>query len=164
MIFASFSSVPPKTEAIKWHSWDEAIELNKPAKKKIFIDVYTEWCGFCKRMDRSTFQNPEVIKYINEHFIAVKFDAEQKENITYKNHMMKYVSLGKRGYHELAYSLLDGKMSYPAFVYLAEDERRISISPGYKDAKMIMKELTYIAGDHYKTTSFVEFSKNHKSE
>lgn len=164
IIFSSFSPAPEAKESIKWYSWEEAIELNKKEQKKIFIDVYTDWCGWCKRMDNSTFKNKDVIKYMNDNFYAVKFNAEQKEEINYKGHTLKYVGKGRRGYHELAYSLLDGRMGYPAFVYLAEDEKRITVSPGYKDAKTIMKELVFISEDHFKTTSFDDFLKTYKSK
>lgn len=162
LIFGAFTPATESKEKIKWYSWEEAIELNKTNQKKIFIDVYTDWCGWCKRMDASTFKDPEVVQYMNENFYAVKFDAEQKKEINYKGHMMKYVSKGRRGYHELAYSLLDGRMGYPAFVYLAEDEKRITVSPGYKDAQTIMKELVFIGEDHFKTTSFDDFVKGYK--
>ena len=162
LIFCSFAQDSESKEAIKWYSWDEAITLNETTNKKIFIDVYTEWCGWCKRMDGSTFKDPKVIKYMNDNFIAVKFDAEQKDDIIYKDYTMIYVAQGRRGYHELAYSLLDGKMSYPAFVYLAEDARRITISPGFKDASALLTELVFVSEDHFKTTTFDAFSKNYK--
>jgi len=167
LIFGAFTpavDTAETKESIKWYSWQEAIEMNKTSQKKIFIDVYTDWCGWCKRMDKSTFEDPTVVKYMNEHFYPVKLDAEQKDVISYKDHTFKYVGQGRRGYHELAYSLLDGKMGYPAFVYLAEDEKRITVSPGYKDADTIMKELVFIAEDHFKTTKYDEFIKTYKSK
>src|SRR5210317_1574139 len=70
-------------EKIQWMSIEEAyaLTLTEAAPKKIFIDVYTDWCGWCKRMDKATFQNPEVAAYMNAHYYNVKFDAEQKEAI-----------------------------------------------------------------------------------
>jgi thioredoxin-related protein len=162
LIFCSFALDSESKEAIKWYSWDEAIALNETTNKKIFVDVYTDWCGWCKRMDATTFKDPKVIKYMNENFIAVKLDAEQKEDIIYKDYVMKFVLNGRRGYHELAFSLLDGRMSYPSYVYLAEDARRITISPGYKDASALLTELTFVSEDHFKTTTYTEFSKNFK--
>lgn len=164
LLTAFYPAETTPKEEIKWYSWEEALELNKKEKKKIFIDVYTDWCGWCKRMDKTTFKDKKVVQYMNENFYAVKFDAEQKEEITYKGHTLKYVGQGRRGYHELAYSLLDGRMGYPAFVYLAEDEKRITVSPGYKDAETIMKELVFIGEEHFKTTSYDDFVKNYKSK
>uniref|UniRef100_A0A3Q2YUK7 Spermatogenesis-associated protein 20-like TRX domain-containing protein n=1 Tax=Hippocampus comes TaxID=109280 RepID=A0A3Q2YUK7_HIPCM len=54
---------------------------NEGNTKKVFIDIYTDWCGWCKKMDKDTFQNPEVAAYMNENFLMVKMDAEGKDPI-----------------------------------------------------------------------------------
>lgn len=149
--------------AIKWYTWDEAIAANAKKPKKIFIDLYTEWCGYCKKMDANTFKDPAVVKYMNEHFYAVKFDAEQKGDITYNDHTFKYHgNVGRNGIHELAYSLLDGRMSYPSFVYMDEKIERISISPGYKEPAMLLNELRFTAEDHYKTKTWQDYQSTAK--
>ena len=144
-------------DGIEWQDWNSAIKMAEESPKKLFVDIYTDWCGWCKKMDKSTFQDPSVVKYINDNFIPVKFNAEQKEEIDYKGHTLKFRASGRRGVHELAYSLLDGRLGYPAYVYLDEQQNRITISPGYKDAKTMIKELEFIGGDHYKTTSYDQF-------
>ncbi len=161
-LLMSFGKVNEEENAINWLSWDEAMELNKENPRKIFIDVYTDWCGWCKRMDKSTFIDPEVVSYMNVHFYAIKLDAEQKEDIVWNGNTFKYKKGGRRGVHELAYSLLDGKLGYPAFVYLDEEYSRIMISPGFKQAVQIMDELQFAQGEHYKTTDFKTFQKSIK--
>ena len=141
----------------KWYTWEEMVEAQKVQPKKVMIDMYTDWCGWCKRMDASTFSDPKVQAFLKENFYAVKFDAEQKESITFDNHEFKYVKAGRRGVHELANALLNGKLSYPSIVYLNEDMKRIVISPGFKDAKKFMVELSFTSGEHYKTTNFQEY-------
>lgn len=153
----------PEEVAIKWYSWDEAIALNAKKPKKIFIDLYTEWCGYCKKMDASTFKDEAVAKYMNEHFYAVKFDAEQKGDVVYNNHTFQHhPEVGRNGVHELAYALLDGKLSYPSFVYMDEKIERISISPGYKDPATLLKEMHFTAEEHYKTKSWADYLNNVK--
>lgn len=153
------SSYDPPAEKITWYSWEEAIELAENTPKKIFIDLYTDWCGWCKRMDATTFQDPQVVSYMNKHFIAVKFNAEQKESVQYKGYTMEFdESAGRRGAHQLAISLLNGRMGYPSFVYLDEDQNRITISPGYKEAPAMLRELKYVGGEHYMTTKFQDFT------
>ncbi len=154
------SSTTKDGDKIKWLTWEEAIEMNKENPKKIFIDVYTDWCGWCKRMDATTFTDPEIVQYINEHFYAIKLDAEMKENITFKDQEFKYVKLGKRGIHTLAYSLLEGKASYPSFVTLTEDFDRIAISPGYKKPEDLIKELRFAAEERYKQQSWSEYNRD----
>ncbi len=161
--FFSFTVNPPAAESeIKWMTWEEAIAANNKTPKKIFVDVYTDWCGWCKRMDKTTFADQTVIEYMNEHFYAVKLDAEQKEDINYDGNTFKFVASGRRGVHELAYALLDGRLGYPSYVYLSEQQERITISPGYKDVDGLMKEMRFIAEDHFKTTSFQDFVNKSK--
>jgi uncharacterized protein YyaL (SSP411 family) len=146
-------------DKIKWLTWEQAQEANKKAPKKIFIDVYTDWCGWCKRMDASTFQDDGVANYINKNFYAVKLDAEQKADIQFGDKTFKFLAQGARGVHEFAYALLDGKLGYPAYVFLNEKNERIMISPGYKEAPALMKELEFSFGEHYKTKSFEDYTK-----
>ncbi|MBK7335110.1 MAG: DUF255 domain-containing protein [Saprospirales bacterium] len=63
---------------LKWHTWEEAVAANKKEPRKILVDVYTDWCGWCKRMDATTFQDQTVMDYLKKNFYAVKLDAEQK--------------------------------------------------------------------------------------
>lgn len=132
---------------------------NRKRLKKILIDLYTDWCGWCKKMDASTFQDEQVTTFVDKHFYPVKLNAEQRETIVYAGHTFEFVENGRRGYHQLAYSLLDGRMGYPSFVYLNEKMERISISPGYKDAAVMLKELKFIAGEHYMQTTWEAFSQ-----
>lgn len=149
----------PAVTELKWYTWDEAVALNKKEPRKIFVDVYTDWCGWCKKMDKSTFADPKVSEYLAKNFYPVKFNAEQKEDIVFNNNTFNYVDNGGRGYHMLAYSLLEGKMGYPCFVYLNEKFERIMISPGYKEPDAIMKELSFAAEEQYTKTSWEVWNK-----
>lgn len=144
-------------DEIKWYSWEEAMALSKENPKKIFVDVYTDWCGWCKKMDATTFKDADVVKYMNENFYAIKLDAEQKGDIEYDGHTLKFIAQGRRGVHELAYALLDGRLGYPSYVYLDEEQRRITISPGFKEVGTMVKELEWIGADHYKSTPYQEY-------
>ena len=103
----SFGIDSVRAQEIKWLSWDEAVTLaqSDAEPKKIFIDVYTDWCGWCKRMDKDTFQNSEVAGYMNEYFYMVKLDGEGKEPIEFRGQTYKFVPSGRSGYHELAAAL-----------------------------------------------------------
>lgn len=156
LVMASISAAPPSPApepGIQWLTWQEAYELSKVKPKKLFINIYTDWCGFCKRMDATTFQDPEVILYVNEHFYPVKLNAEMKEEIEFRGHVFAWVDGGRRGVHTLAYSLLEGKMGYPSFVTMNEDYDRIAIMPGYKVPQQLLKELRFAAEEQYKYKS-----------
>ena len=80
-------------EKIQWMSIEEAyaLTLSEENPKKIFIDVYTDWCGWCKRMDKATFQNAEVAAYMNANYYNVKFDAEQRESVVILDNTFKFI-------------------------------------------------------------------------
>lgn len=126
---------------IKWYTLEEAMEANKTNKKKFAIDIYTSWCHWCKVMDKETFTDQKVIDYMNEHFYAVKFDGEQKENITFKGKEYKFVNAGRRGINTLAYFLLNGRAAYPTIVYLDEDLNSLKVSPGFKKPAQMVEEM-----------------------
>lgn len=157
---ASLRSDSPVAEgAIAWMTWDEAVKANEKTKKKFFIDFYTDWCGWCKKMDKTTFMDPAVVKYVNENFYAVKFNAEQKEDVLFQNTTFKWQAGGRGGVHMLAYELLDGRLGYPSYVYLTPAYERILISPGFKDAASLQKELVFVKEDKYNTTTWEDFKK-----
>lgn len=139
----------PTDTAIEWLSWEEAAALQAEHPKKIFLNVYTEWCGWCKRMDTTTLNDPSIARYINEHYYAVRFDAEFKEPLEYKGEVYEYVKSGKKGYHELAAELLKGRMSYPSVVFLDKDQNVIQSIVGFKTPKQFEQIATYFAEDHY---------------
>jgi thioredoxin-related protein len=78
--------------SIQWLTWQEAADKAKVEPRKIFVDIYTDWCGWCKRMDATTFQDPRVIEYMNANFYAVKLNAEMKEEISFNDHIFKWVN------------------------------------------------------------------------
>ena len=154
--FTDQPSAPKAT--LKWYTWEEAVELNKTKPKKMFVDVYTDWCGWCKRMDKSTFADSSVTAYLNANFYPVKLNAEQKADVQFNGQNFKYMDSGNgRGVHALAYSLLEGNLGYPSYVYLNEKYERIMISPGYKEPKDILKEFKFAFEEHYNKTTWEKY-------
>ncbi|MEN8247899.1 MAG: DUF255 domain-containing protein [Bacteroidota bacterium] len=146
---------------VDWLSFEDAVTSSKENQKKIFIDVYTDWCGWCKKMDATTFSDPAVAALLQDKFYPVKFNAEQRDPITFNNHTFKFVPRGTKGYHELAAALLNGKLSYPSVVFLNEKFEIIQILPGFKKADEFLKIATFIGEDHYLTTTWDDFSKKY---
>ena len=108
---------------VNWLSWEEMMKAQEKEARPVFIDVYTDWCGWCKVMDRETFAKAEVYEVLNRDFYPVKFDAEQREDIKVGSKTYSYVGQGRRGYHELAATLLNGQLSYPTVVFLDAVDR-----------------------------------------
>jgi thioredoxin-related protein len=150
-------------EEIKWHSIDEAIQLAAQEPRVLVIDVYTDWCGWCKRMDATTFSDPEIVEIMNSQFYAVKLDAEGKEDITIGERTFKFVDNGRRGYHEIAAIVTRGRLSYPTISYVDAKGRVLEASPGYKTADQFRIYLAYYAEGAYKDQSFDEFSAAYAS-
>ena len=78
-----------QAQEIQWMTLGEALEAQKTVSKKIFMDVYTKWCGPCKLLDKKTFANRDVARYISEHFYAVKFNAEGNEEIAFYDQVFR---------------------------------------------------------------------------
>src|SRR5690606_31206392 len=83
-LFIVLGTIGVQAQEIKWMSMDEALAAQKKKPKPIFMDVYTDWCGPCKMLDKQTFHDKAVVDYINENYYAVKFNAEGTGDITYK--------------------------------------------------------------------------------
>ena len=147
-----------------WISFEEAVVALEDEPKKVFIDVYTDWCGWCKKMDANTFSDPRVAKLLADNFYNVKFNAEQREPINFRDHTFKFVPSGRRGYNELAAALLDNRLSYPSVVFLNEQFERIQVLPGYRNADEFLKIATFIGEDHYLDTPWAEFSAKYDKE
>lgn len=145
---------------VKWQSWDQGIELAKNTQKKILVDLYTDWCKWCKTMESTTFQDPKVVSYLNDHFVVIKFNAEQKEDIQFKGQSFKFVKGGRSGYHTLAAMLSSGRLSYPTSVFLDENGDVIQAIPGFLDAKTMEQVLIYFNGNFHQTTPWDVFQKD----
>ncbi len=148
---------------VNWLTFEEAVEKSKTEKKKIFIDVYTDWCGWCKVMDKNTFSQPVIAEYLNEHFYPVKLNGEQKEDIIFRDHTFKFVASGSRGYHELAASLLNNKLSYPTVVFLDENFNIIQPLPGYQKPDRFEMIVKFIGSDNFKTIDWKTWEAEFKS-
>ena len=150
-------------ESVKWLSFEEAITLNKENPKPILVDVYTDWCGYCKKMDLNTYANKTISDYINKNFYAVKLDGEEKKDIIFNDHTFKFQKQGRRGYHQLPATLMDGKLSYPTTIILSKDEKVLDKIPGYLDKKIMEKVLVFFSEEYYKTKKWKDFEKDFKS-
>jgi thioredoxin-related protein len=150
-----FICIPSQTdsasaETVKWLSYDQAVALSKKNPKPIFIDVYTDWCGWCKQMDKNTFSNPKVAAYLNKRFYSVKLNAEKRDTVHYKGTAMTNAALAAKIFRTT---------SYPTTVYLEGDETLLQPIPGYQAPNDLYRIIHYIGENHYKTTSWEDFNR-----
>ena len=131
---------PAATTELKWYSWNEGYTKAKAENKILLVDIYTDWCGWCKKMDKDTYTKPEVIEVLNKHFIAVKFNPEVR-NVVYDIDGTKMTPA------QLYSNLVQGQNSgYPTTVFLFTKEKRLYLQSGYQNAENFIKILNqYIA-------------------
>ena len=139
---------------IEWMTMNEALEAQKETPKKIFADVYTEWCGPCKMMDKNTFTHPDFVAYVNKHYYPVKFNAEGTEKVNfqgfeYTNPNYQPELKGKRNAQHLFANALQVS-AYPTVVFFDEEANVISPVVGYRTADQLEIYLKMIATDAYK--------------
>lgn len=164
LLINSYTQSSNNNTAIKWLSWDEMVKLHKKKKKKIFIDIYTKWCGWCKYMDANVFSNKEVAEVINKHFYPVKLDAEMKDTIYFNGYtFVNPAPHIPRTAHQLAYSLLDGRLAYPSVVFLDEDFKRLHVLAGAQSPENLINIALYFGLDKYKQQDFQQFIEQQKN-
>ncbi len=151
----SIVEIEETNDAIVWVSPERAEELMAKTPKKVFIDVYTDWCGWCHKMEKTSFQDPKVISIINKDYYAIRFNAESKEEINFDG--QTYNSQGK--YNTFAASLLNGKMSFPSIVYLGTNKKLITVVKGYRPSNDLLVDLNFIKEEAYKTTTYDAYKK-----
>lgn len=139
-------------QEIQWMSLAEALEAQKQEPKKIFMDVYTQWCGPCKLLDKKTFANRDVARYISTHFYAVKFNAEGNEPIDFYERQFSNPNYdpnrkGRNATHEFTQFL--GISGYPTMVFFSEDGDPIMPVVGYFTPQQLEPYLKMIKQGDY---------------
>ena len=132
---------------VHWRDLDAALAEAKSSNKIIVADVYTDWCGWCKRMDRDTYSKPDVQAYLDKSFVPVKLNAEAATRVHYAK--------GEYSYRELAAGF--GINSYPTTLFLAPDGKHLASAPGYMKAADFLSVLRYFGDGHYKNQSFKDY-------
>ncbi len=127
-------------ETIEWMKFEEAVKANDFSPKMLFVDVYTDWCGWCKKMDKDTFTDPKVIKYINANFYAVKLNAEETKRT--------FNFMGKE-YNEAQMAAAMRVRSYPNFVIIDSTLQNITQMPGYREPVPFLEGLTGIVANGF---------------
>lgn len=167
VVFLTFSYADfaqGNTKGVRWLTIQEALKLYQKAPRKFYIDVYTDWCGWCKRMDQTTYKDPVIAKILNNKFYPVKFNAESKEPVNFAGKVFVNTGNSSRSPHQLAIALLQGRMAYPSVAYLNEKLQLLTSVPGFFTAQNLEPILEYFATDSYKTMSWQDYQKNFVSE
>nr|WP_321231988.1 thioredoxin fold domain-containing protein [uncultured Psychroserpens sp.] len=154
------ASISVSAQEINWMTFEEALAAQKKKPKKIMMDVYTNWCGPCKMLDKNTFHNKDVVDYVNKNYYAVKFNAEGNSTVTYKGvtytnpNYKEELKNRRNGNHELGRVL--GIRAYPTIVYFDEQGEKIQPISGYMKPQQIELYLKLFHTDDYKNITTQE--------
>jgi thioredoxin-related protein len=143
----------PSAGTVKWHSFEEGVALARQENKKILVDVYTDWCVWCKKMDKEVYTDGAVGRTMTSDFIAVKLNAESQKGVTFDGAAMNEASL--------AGSM--GVTGYPTVIFLDPAGKPITKISGYMEPKEFASVLHFIGEDHYKTKSFQEYKNSNSN-
>ncbi len=146
-------------KTITWLPLKDALAQSKASKKKILIDFFTDWCGWCKRMDKTTYEDPQVIEALNRYFLPVKFNAEREDSVNYRGVPYTMKAQGIRSTHEFAIHILSGKMGYPTTSFLGMDHDLLTNIPGYIQADEMTMILKFFGENKYLSMSYDDFKQ-----
>jgi thioredoxin-related protein len=142
LVVTSCSGRKEENGDLVWLTVEDASRLaSEGTDKKFLLDVYTDWCGWCKVMDKKTFTDPALVTYLSQNFHLVKFNAEQKEPIVYKGKTYTWQDMGRNGVNALAIELLQGQLGYPSLIYFDQQLNVLRVSPGYKEPAQLLSDL-----------------------
>ncbi len=145
-------------------AWIDMNTLNvnmRSESKPVLIDLYTNWCYWCKVMDKKTYTNSKVISYISEHFYPVKFDAESKGNVQWKNIDYKYNEAYK--VNDFTLYVTNGQLSFPTTVIVPDEKSDPIAIAGFLEPKELEPILKYFGEGTYKKQDYKTFRSTFKT-
>lgn len=132
---------------LNWLSYNEGLTLAEKENKYVLINFYTDWCGYCKKMDREAYSDKEIIKTISQNFVTIKINAEAESKVVENGKEITERELAK----------LYQVSGYPTIWFLESDRKRIAPLPGYVPPQQFKIVLNYIGEGWYKSISFEEY-------
>lgn len=134
---------------LKWTNFTDGMKEASATNKKVLIDVYTDWCGWCKKMESDTYSDKDIRDYLMQNYVLVKLNAESDSKETYSGESMTQEEIA-------AAFRING---YPSTVFLNPDGQPITVLPGYLKPAEFMQVLKYIGEDIYKKMEFKDYLK-----
>jgi thioredoxin-related protein len=146
-----YADAQDSNKKVKWLSFEEAVDLQQQDARKIVVYVFSNSCGWCRKMERETFSNARVIEYLNENFYPVKINKDLKSEIRYGNRSFKYIPADRNkkipAYHELIYVLLEGRLAFPSVAYIDENMVYMGVKRGFSSPDPFLELLEALDRD-----------------
>jgi uncharacterized protein YyaL (SSP411 family) len=110
-------------QPINWYEWGEdAFSLAKSQDKPILLDIGAVWCHWCHVIDRESYENPAIAKIINEHFIPVKVDRDERPDVDSRYQSAVSAISGQGGWPLTGFLMPDGKPFFGGTYFPPEDQ------------------------------------------
>jgi thioredoxin-related protein len=143
---------------VQWMTFEQMQEAQKKSPRKVIVDIYTDWCGWCKKLDKDVYGNPYIAEYINRNYYAIKFNAEKNGPVIFKGETYALKDINpKKQTHSLALKLMNNRAAYPATALLNENLELYSTVPGYMEVKEFEAMLVYFKENHFQAESWNDF-------
>lgn len=147
---------------IQWMTIEDALKASEKNPKKILVNIYTDWCGWCKAMESKTYPDSTITSYISKNYYAVMLNAEKQPEFTYKGYTYKLLTAGTKSMNEFVLAVTDNKPSFPTVAFIDENRNMLTVVPGYQKPESLYPILRFLGEDKYKTMKFEEFLKETK--
>lgn len=149
------SAAAAASSTIRWMKYDEGLALAKKLNKKVLVEFTAKWCGWCKKMQATTFKDTGVISLIDKYFVPVSVDGDSKDTLNIEGWLTTEAGLTKDTYRV---------SGYPTFWFLTSTGDMIAPLSGYREAPVLLDILDYLKDDQYKTVTFQAYmdDKNKK--
>ena len=156
-----YSIVTMAQDNIHWVDIEKAQFMVKKGEKPIMLFIYADWCDHCQLIKNTTLKNQEIIHYINDNFIPVKFNVSSMDTIIFNGKRFVNKDTNEKPKHQLALYLavVDNTIGFPTFIFMNGDLNRIMVpTRGYKTISRMELFLRYIAEKHYAKESFEDYA------
>lgn len=154
--------VPKEKETLNWLTLTEVEAKLKEQPRPVLIDLYTDWCGWCKVMDKKTYTNEQLIKYLNEKFYVVKLNAETRSELSWKGKIYSFNPQYKT--NDIALYLTAGQLAYPTTVIIPSGNDEPQPIPGMLEVKDMELITTYFGENQYGKVPFNSYAKRYKHQ
>lgn len=142
-ILSLIFSIQTYSQELQIYSFEEVEQLVQKQARPVLIYFHTDWCRFCKLMDRTTFAEPKIIEKLNEKYYFISFNAEKKEAVRFKNKLYNFIPKGRNsGHHELVHHFLKNRQEvHPTLLFLDAHFNELLLLPSYVSAKDLLELL-----------------------
>ncbi len=135
--------------ALPWKPFDAGFAEARSSGKKIMLDVYTDWCVWCKRLDQNVYSNPAVADYLRKHYVIIKLNAESSAKVRYKD----------TTYTSADFAMGLGVTGYPTIYFFDSSGEPLDKLGGYVEADRFLPIIRFFGEDYFRKMSWQDYQK-----